>query len=99
MWTSIVPISRYVKFFPLLLHLKDVVLTPDVTQFEAPPKIHPRAGNKSVELMMEHRFDDRKMTKKRMKTLQNTAGAPGTVYFRALWENRLDEYVAMNNVA
>ncbi|KAK4996978.1 hypothetical protein LTR66_003524 [Elasticomyces elasticus] len=61
--------------------------------FEEPPNPFAHLGQRSIEDMVETRVEDRIKTKKRMATLQDTAGAPSTVRSRALWMNRLQIYL------
>jgi hypothetical protein len=56
------------------------------------------AGNKSIEAMCNSRYDDRRRSKKRIRTLEDTAGASGTVYKRSLWFQRFDKYREMNDM-
>lgn len=67
------------------------------SEYEAPAKPHPRAGERSIELMNQNKFEDRKTSKKRLRTLEDTLGAPGSVYARSLWYNRFEHYCRMNN--
>jgi hypothetical protein len=61
-------------------------------------KPHLNAGQKSITAMFESRFDDRKMSKKRLRTLTDTRGAPGSIYIRALWLNRIESYAKISGV-
>ena len=67
-------------------------------EFEEPVKPHLRAGMRSLESMTESRIEDRKNTKKKVRALHDTLGAPGSIYMRHLWLNRLEAYVHMNDI-
>jgi hypothetical protein len=67
-------------------------------EFDQPVKPHFKAGMRSFAAMTESRTEDRIKTKKRIKTLQDTRGAPGSTYLRALWLNRLDHYIEINSI-
>jgi hypothetical protein len=58
-----------------------------------PPNPYAHLGARSIEKMLETRFDDRIRTKQRMVNLQDTKGSPGTVYARALWMRRFEAYL------
>jgi hypothetical protein len=61
-------------------------------------KPHFRAGLKSIESMHRTRNEDRFASKKRLRELEDVRGAPGTVYSRQLWTNRLEHYAQSINV-
>jgi hypothetical protein len=70
----------------------DTLLNSSDQEYEPAVKPHFRAGLKSIESMHKSRREDRFTSKKRLRTLENVRGAPGTVYHRALWLNRLENY-------
>jgi hypothetical protein len=71
----------------------------DIELEEAQPKLNFRAGYKSIQSMVETRDEDRIATKNRLRQLQDTRGAPGSIYMRALWLNRFEGYTALNKVS
>jgi hypothetical protein len=75
----------------------DEVFNSSDQEYEPVQKPHFKAGLKSIESMLETRFEDRRTSKKRLRTLQDTRGAPGTVYSRSLWLNRLENYISLND--
>jgi hypothetical protein len=60
--------------------------------FEMPQKPHFRAGERTLASMNERRITDRKASAVMIRTQTNVGGVAGTVYVRALWTNRLDNF-------
>ena len=56
------------------------------------------AGESSVASMRNTLFEDRVTSKKRLRTLTDSRGAPATQYMRNLWMNRLESYMKNNNL-
>jgi hypothetical protein len=65
-------------------------------EFDDLPNPFSKAGARSIEAMLTSRHEDRVSSKKRLRQLQDTRGAPGTVEKRARWVNRLMSYIQMN---
>ena len=68
-------------------------------EFDDLPNPFSKAGARSIEAMLTSRHGDRVSSKKRLRQLQDTRGAPGTVEKRARWVNRLMNYVQMNEIS
>lgn len=65
----------------------------DYEDVEPPPDPFAHLGAKSIEAMLETRFEDRIKTKQRMANLQDTKGAPSSVQGRARWLRRFEAYL------
>ena len=76
----------------------DDLLNSSDQEYEVAFKPHFRAGLKSIESMHKSRNEDRFTSKKRLRELDDVRGAPGTIYHRELWVNRLENYAQSINL-
>ncbi|KAI9821003.1 MAG: hypothetical protein M1826_000782 [Phylliscum demangeonii] len=61
-------------------------------EFTPPPDPYPNAGKKSIESIIAGRLEDRITSKKRVRGLTDSGGAPTEVYRRGLWMKRFDAF-------